>query len=180
MKKKILFCDNSLKELLNFRKDVIMHYALNGFQVVLVAPLNCPWEITHSNITYIPLDMSRAGMNPIKDLLYFFRLLKIYKKELPNYIFHYTIKPNIYGTIASKICNIPSTAMVAGLGYVFNKKSIGCYIARTLYRFALRFPEHVFVLNKYNYNTLLDMNMVTSRQLILLKGGEGVNLKSFV
>lgn len=179
MNKKILFCDNSLKELLNFRKDIIMHYATHEFKVVLVAPQNCELKISHPNITYIPLPMSRASMNPFKDLIYFTKLLKIYRNVAPNYIFHYTIKPNIYGSIAARMCNIPSTAMVAGLGYVFNKKSIGCYIARILYRFALQFPEHVFVLNTYNYDTLLNMNMATPHQLILLKGGEGVNLKQF-
>ena len=146
---------------------------------MLVAPQNCEWQLSHPNITYIPLLMSRASMNPFKDLRYFIKLFKIYRSVLPDYIFHYTIKPNIYGSIAARICNIPSTAMVAGLGYVFNKKSIGCYVARNLYRFALRFPEHIFVLNTYNYDTLLSMNMATPNQLILLKGGEGVNLKQF-
>lgn len=35
---KILFCDNSLRELLNFRGNVIRYYAEQGFEVVLVAP----------------------------------------------------------------------------------------------------------------------------------------------
>ena len=41
---KILFCDNSLRELLNFRKVVIEAYVAWGCEVVLVAPKNCDYE----------------------------------------------------------------------------------------------------------------------------------------
>ena len=106
-------------------------------------------------------------------------LYKIYRKEKPDYIFHYTIKPNIYGSIAARLCHIPSTAMIAGLGFVFNKNGIGSLIARGLYRFAMRFPEHIFVLNKSNRDVVLERHMATSEQLILLSGGEGINLNKY-
>lgn len=102
-RRKILFCDNSLRELLNFRKEIICHYASNGYDVVLVAPQNMDiyqWELP--NIRFVPVIMNRSGTNPIEDLKYFFRLKRIYAKEKPDYIFHYTIKPNIYGTFAAQ------------------------------------------------------------------------------
>ena len=37
---KILFCDNSLRELLNFRGDVIDDYSAKGNEIVLLAPKN--------------------------------------------------------------------------------------------------------------------------------------------
>ena len=117
--KKILFCDNSLRDLLNFRGDVINSYATEGCDVILVAPKTCEYEGA-KNIQYIPVEMNRSGMNPFKELVYMWNLFRIYKQEKPDYIFHYTIKPNIYGSLAARLCGIPSTAMVAGLGYVFN------------------------------------------------------------
>ncbi len=177
--KKILFCDNSLKEQLNFRGDVINNYAADGFDVILVSPLNCKYHPVYPNIQHIPVELNRSGMNLIKEFRYFKTLYHIYRKEHPDYIFHYTIKPNIYGSIAAHLCHIPSTAMIAGLGYVFNKKGLGCWIARELYRFALRFPEHVFVLNSRNRDIVLKERMATTRQLILLSGGEGINLEKY-
>lgn len=35
---KILFCDNSLREFLNFRSDVVKSYIERGDEVVVVAP----------------------------------------------------------------------------------------------------------------------------------------------
>ncbi len=118
-------------------------------------------------------------MNPFKDICYFFSLLNIYLKEKPQYIFHYTIKPNIYGSIAAAILKIPSTSMIAGLGYVFTHKNIGSKIAIFLYRFAMRFPEKIFVLNKYNRDFIIKKKIANKDKIIFLKGGEGINLHKF-
>jgi len=176
---KIIFSDNSLRELINFREDVILDYANSGNQVVLIAPINRDYSPENQNIKIIPIEINRSGMNPFSDLKYLTQLLKIYRKEKPDYIFHYTIKPNIYGSIAAKIAGIPSTAMIAGLGYVFTNKGIGSRIARMLYRFAMRFPEKVLVLNDYNREVLISRKIVAPEKIILLKGGEGVNLSKF-
>lgn len=177
--KKILFCDNSLRELINFRIDIIEFYAKQGCEVLLVAPQNINYSFKYSNIKCINVDLSRSSKNPTKDLKYLFKLLLIYKREKPQYIFHYTIKPNIYGCIAAKLCNIPCTDVVAGLGYVFNKKSISNTIARFLFKFALQFAEHIIVLNSYNRDLLIEKKISKKEQIILLPGGEGVNLDKY-
>lgn len=178
--KKILFCDNSLRDLINFRGYVIDDYATRGEKVVLVAPSNCDYTPSCANICVIPIRMSRSGMNPFKELGYFFQLWKIYRRERPDYVFHYTIKPNIYGSLAARLCRIPSTAMIAGLGYVFNESGgFGSRVARILYRFAMRYPEHILVLNEYNRQVLLDYRIAKPSQVILLKGGEGIDLNKF-
>ncbi len=176
---KILFCDNSLRELLNFRGEVINYYIKVGAEVVLVAPKNSDKVPTEDNVRYIPIELSRSGMNPFQDCCYFLRLCKIYKKEQPDYIFHYTIKPNIYGTLAAHWNRIPSTAIVTGLGYTFYKKNLACRFVRLLYKFALQFADNVMVLNVVNRNVLLNQRIVKSNKLIHLKGGEGVDLKHF-
>lgn len=176
---KIIFCDNSLRELINFRGDIIDSYSLNGNKIILVAPQNRDYTPNNPNIIFIPIGLGRSSMNPISDLKYFFELVRIYKKERPDYIFHYTIKPNIYGSLAARLLGIPSSAMIAGLGYVFTNKGLGCTIARMLYRISMLCPEKVLVLNEYNRDLLISKKIVSSEKIILLKGGEGVNLSKF-
>lgn len=158
---------------------MINNYAADSFEVVLVSPLNCEYHPAYPNIRHIPIELNRSGMNPLKDFRYFKTLYQIYRKERPDYIFHYTIKPNIYGTLAAKFCGIPSSAMIAGLGYVFDKKGLGSVIARGLYRFALQFSQKVLVLNSYNRDVIIDKHIAKSNQVILLPGGEGINLDKF-
>ena len=178
---KILFSDNSLWGLLNFRGCIIRQFILKGYDVVLVAPMDPEGRQMKipDGAKYIPIIMNRAGVNPVADLYYYYRVRKIYRQEHPDYIFHYTIKPNIYGSLAARLCGIPSTAMVAGLGYVFNNKGIGNVVARRLFRFALRFPQHIFVLNAFNKALMLEKRIARPEQIIFLEGGEGINLSYY-
>lgn len=176
---KILFCDNSLRELLNFRKVIIDSYVARGFEVVLVAPKNCGYEPESPLVKVLSVRLERSRKNPFLDLRYFHVLRTIYKNERPDYVFHYTIKPNIYGTLAARVCGIHSSAMIAGLGYVFSKAGVGNWMARGLYRFALRFADFVLVLNDCNARFLRENRIVPPQKLMLLKGGEGVDLNHF-
>lgn len=177
--KKILFCDNSLRELINFREDVINSYAKDGYDVILVAPCNMEYLPPYPNIRHVHISFSRSSKNPFSEMSYLIRLFRIYRKEQPDYIFHYTIKPNIYGNIAAKLCGIRSTSIVAGLGYAFNKGGVGNMVARILFRFSMQFAEYIIVLNTYNRDLLLSKRIAQSSQIILLTGGEGINLEYY-
>ncbi len=176
---KILFCDNSLKELMNFRGDVIRHFSQKGDELILVAPKNTDESILDFPHTFYGSNLHRSGMNPISDLCYFFNLFKIYKREKPDLIFHYTIKPNIYGSIVAKLLSIPSVAMIAGLGYAFNHQGFKTKIARALYRFSMRYPRKIFVLNEENLALLVNHKIIDPNKAVLLNGGEGVNLEKY-
>lgn len=178
---KILFSDNSLWGLLNFRGGIIRHFVSKGYEVILVAPLDnegMQMKIPE-RVKYIPICVNRSGRNPISDIKYFYDVVNIYKRERPDYIFHYTIKPNIYGTIAARILKIRSSAMIAGLGYAFAEKTLSAFIARAMYKYSLRYAEYVFVLNENNYKVLIDGRITSDSKVIWLKGGEGVDLNKF-
>ncbi|WP_251000223.1 glycosyltransferase [Escherichia coli] len=68
------------------------------------------------------ISVSSQGKNPLKDLMLLLKLIKIYKKIRPDFIFHYTIKLNIYGSIAAGITSCKSIAVTTGLGFVLIKK----------------------------------------------------------
>lgn len=175
----IIFCDNSLRELINFREDVINSYAEKGYRVILIAPENTKYEAKYPSITHISISLSRSGKNPFNDFIYFLRLLYFYKKIKPVFIFHYTVKPNIYGSLAAAILRIPSAAMIAGLGFLFSNEGLIGKIGRNMYKFAMKFPKKIFVLNQMNRDLLINHSLADESQIILLKGGEGINLKKF-
>lgn len=178
---KVLFCDNSLRNFLNFRGDVMQSFLQKGYDVVLVVP---QMEVNSSvnvpkGIRLYELKFNPNSINPIADLKYLLSLWKIYWRERPNIAFHYTIKPNIYGTFAARILGIKTVAMVAGLGYIFTDDSIKKKIGRGLYKSALRLANKVLVLNESNCSMLVNKGFVMPNRVLLLKGGEGVNLKKF-
>lgn len=180
--KTILFCDNTLWGLVNFRGDVIRHLAGEGYKVVLCAPNTEDKQMRTTlpdSVAYEPISMGRTSKSPINDLKYMHRLWKVFKKVNPDYIFTYTIKPNIYGSILSHYLHRPLTAMMPGMGYAFTNDSLPARTARWLYRYALQYATNLFVLNEENKALVLRRGLIDADKIILLKGGEGVNLKKF-
>lgn len=182
-RKRILFCDNTLWGLINFRGDIINYYLKQGYDVYLVAPEKEDKQMVievPKGVTFISVAMGRTSTSPLNDLRYFLALWKIYGKIRPHYCFHYTIKPNIYGSIVASLRGVEcTTAMIAGLGYVFSNKSIAATIARMLYKIGLRFTDFLFVLNEGNRSLILQTNLCGEEKVILLNGGEGVNTQKF-
>lgn len=179
---KILFCNNNLIGIILFRKNLLEHFIEKGYDVTVVTP--CEGEENYikklpPGVVYIPIKMNRTSTNPIADLFFFIKLLKILRKEKPDYVFNYTIKPNIFGSIAAKITGIPCSSMIAGLGYTFANNNISSRIARMLYRIGMRCSKNILLLNKDNLEVIKRRNLCDARKLILLQGGEGVSLEHY-
>ena len=181
---KIVFSDNGMGMLLNFRMDVIRHYSDMGADVLLVYPASSHREelVSHlpENCRCHCVDVDPTGTNPLKDLSYLHALYKIYRRERPDVVFHYTIKPNVYGTIAAAAAGVKARiSMVAGLGYVFSGKGVSKALGRGLYKIGLRLSSRVITLNAYNHDLLLRNRYVKKDNIVLFEGGEGVNLSKY-
>lgn len=180
---KVLFSDNGLRALYNFRYDVIRHFIDIGYDVVLTFPL-CTYEQEYAerfpnNCRLLPIKWSPNSKNPVGDLIFMSELYGLYRKEKPQIVFHYSIKPNIYGTFASHICGIPSVAMVAGLGYAFEGTSLSKKMLKHFYKIALRRANWVITLNSENYQFLQAKGYISNNNSELFEGGEGVNLQYY-
>lgn len=179
---KILFCNNNIGGFFLFRYDIALHFKNLGHRVVLVYPRLCQSEPQCAKLreicTLIPVSFNPNGQNPLLDVIFFLRLLRIYKVEKPDIVFNYTIKPNIYSSIAAKLLHIKVVSMMAGLGYVFEGDSISKRLARKLYRLGLTCSNRVIVLNQNNYSRIVD-KFVSTQKLILFQGGEGVNMETY-
>ena len=170
--------------LLNFRGNIIRHYVDIGHDVMLIYP-----AITHreelmscipETVRMVQVKVDPHGTGIIRDIFYLQTLCRIYKKERPDVVFHYTIKPNIYGSIAARIAKVPlKVAMVAGLGYIFEGRGFIKKIARILYKIGLRQVDRVIALNASNRNLLVEKGYVRSRNMLLFPCGEGVDLNKF-
>jgi len=178
---KILFNNNNTFGLTVFRIDIIKHFLQCGHQVILV----CPVRLV-DDLEKIPpqarvhrIDANRASTGILDNLSYFKQLYQIFKKEKPDYVFNYTIKPNIYGAIAAKLLGIPNSCMMAGLGYAFSHNDASSLIARALYRVSMKCTQHVMLLNESNYHTIIEKRLCPQEKIIWLKGGEGVNINNY-
>jgi glycosyltransferase involved in cell wall biosynthesis len=150
-----------------------------GHEVITIAPHD---EYTHyledAGCTHHDLKMDSRGANPIKDFLLIFELFSVYRRHKPDVILHFTVKPNVYGTLAAAMLNIPSINNVCGLGTIFLKKGIVSQVAIGLYRLAFLFPKKVFFQNPDDRSIFLEKRLISKGKCDLLPGS-GIDLEKF-
>ncbi len=122
--------------------------------------------------------MDSRGANPIKDSALIFELFMIYRRVKPDIILHYTIKPNVYGTLAASLLRIPVVNNVCGLGTVFLKNNLVSFIAIALYKISFRFANKVFFQNPEDLKLFLQKKLVPARAVDILPGS-GIDLNKF-
>ncbi|MCW3482253.1 glycosyltransferase family 4 protein [Neisseriaceae bacterium JH1-16] len=175
----ILICSNTAWSIYNFRKALLETLQDNGYKIVVVAPRdNFSPLLAKLGCTCIDMAMSAKGMNPLEDAKLMIRLLRVYRAHAPDFIFHYTIKPNIYGSLAASIAGIPSIAITTGLGYAFLSSGLVSFIAKKLYKLALYFPKEVWFLNQDDRKEFVERKLTHSKKTFLLPG-EGVDTRHF-
>ena len=156
----------------NFRRSLVKALQAAGHEVLAIAPPDAYSERLETELgcRYVPILMENKGTNPVKDALLTRRFYAIYRRERPDVVLHYTIKPNIYGTLAAKLAGIPSVNNVSGLGTVFIVKNLVSSVALGLYRFAFRFPRKVFFQNDDDRQLFLQHQLVRPAITDLLPG----------
>ncbi len=152
--------------------------------VVVTRVIEHAAPILAAGLRLIPLEISRDGIAPLRELLTLFQLYKIYRKEHPDLVHHFAIKPMLYGSIASILAKVPATINgLIGLGFVFTSERTSARLLRPLVIFAMR-----IFLNRQNSRVTFqnsdDLRILTAKRIIdpakaRLILGSGVNIEAF-
>ena len=179
--KKIIISANVIWTITNFRKDLIKFLQSKGFKVIAVGAkdelsIDLESSLKELNIEFIEVDVDRKSMNPIKDLKYLIKLFFIYRSIKPLVVIHFTIKPNIYGSLAATFANINYINTINGLGSALIKDNILSKILKLMYKVALKNSKKVFVQNRDDFEFF--KKLIGDSKLAIVPGS-GVNVKSF-
>ncbi|GJB03941.1 glycosyltransferase family 4 protein [Aeromonas caviae] len=178
--KKIVLVANTSWSVFNFRYGLLNHLLRLGYDLTVIAPHDeFSDKMQEMGCRIIDLPMDAKGINPIEDCKIINILYRYYYNNRPDFIIHYTIKPNIYGSLAAKLAGIPSMAITTGLGYTFANGNIVAKVARLLYKFAFQYPKEVWFLNEDDRQTFLKHRLIADNKAVLLHG-EGVDLGYFI
>ncbi|MCO5232505.1 MAG: glycosyltransferase family 4 protein [Chitinophagales bacterium] len=178
--KRIGIIANTSWNLLNFRLGLIRAIEQAGHKIVLIAPKDehsQELERLGFHVQYVK-GLSRKGTNPLADLLLIFELAKIYRNLKLDVVLQYTIKPNIYGSIAGYLTGITTICTVTGLGYVFLNKGISSTIAKVLYQFAFKF-SHLIYFQNADDKLLFEQTGLVSIHKSRLVNGSGIDTNYF-
>lgn len=179
MSVKVAIVLNTAWNLVNFRSGLIKALVSRGYEVVAVAPEDgYASQLQTLGCRYLPLPMDNKGTHPGRDLLLLVRFFTLMRAEKPDVVLGYTVKPNVYGSLAAHALRIPVINNVAGLGTVFIKGGWLNQLVRGLYRIALSRSAKVFFQNDDDRQLFVSGSLVSVTVTDRLPGS-GVDLVKF-
>lgn len=174
---KILVITNHSYMLYRFRKELLQQLG-QDHEILLSMPfVGHEEDLQALGFTCIDTPVDRRGINPITD----WKLLRTYRqllrKEKPELVITYSIKPNIYAGLLCRLSKIPYCANVQGLGTAFQRKGLALFVT-ALYRFALGKARTVFFENQGNADEFITRKILPADRITLLNGA-GINLTDY-
>lgn len=157
-----------IQELIKYKNQVYISLP-NGEMISLLVNMGC---------RYIETKIDRRGINPVIDLKLFFHYIKIIKKNKPDMVITYTVKPNIYGGLASRFCKVSYALNITGLGSAFQGQNLLKNLIIKLYKSACKRVVKVFFENKENQRVFIYNKIVCEDKTCTLNGA-GVNLNEY-
>lgn len=190
---KILILASDSGSLLNFRAELLTQMVKNGLEVYAAAPNLIKGGEDFEALTSLrvkPINLvffDRTSLGFFNNLLALLSVIKLLFKIKPDIIFAYTIKPVIYGLIASRIIGIKNRyALITGLGYSFTdsvnfsfKRLLVKNLVSFLYKLSLINSSKVFFQNPDDKKLFYELNIIDNNTSVAVVNGSGVNLQKF-
>jgi glycosyltransferase involved in cell wall biosynthesis len=182
--KAILFA-NTEWYLYNFRLPLARALRACGFEVLLISPPGAYGErLRAEGFRWQPLPMDRRSLNPPRELGLLLHFTRLYRRERPDVVHHFTVKCVIYGTIAAALARVPARInAVAGLGYVFTNPALKARLLRPLVRGLMRWSmnqsrSRLILQNSDDVAAFTQARLADPRHIRLIKGS-GVDTERF-
>ena len=171
----------------NFRGPLIETLLRRGYEVHVSIPAPSEDDLraigSLGAIVHV-LPLERTGTRIFADLRYFLAVWKLIGQLRPQMVLNYTIKPNIWGSLAAKMRGTRCASMVTGLGYAFLeaasfKHRFVSTISRELYRRAVSANDVIIFQNQDDLRDFEGAGCIQDIGKARLVNGSGVDTEHF-
>lgn len=169
----------------NFRAELIGELRGRGYRVIGCAPRHADADerLASLDSEFIDVGPNRTSLNPLEDLRYFWRVLRLCRAVRPAAVIGYTAKPVIWGSLAARMAAVPKVVgLITGLGFAFTslqRRSFVGYLIERLYGLALAACNVVVFQNGDDKSELLRLGLIKPRTSSFAVNGSGVDLRKF-
>jgi len=171
--------------LYNFRLPLLRELRAEGYEVEAVAPQDAYTHLLEAEgFTVHPWFVARSSVNPLSEAHALVDLLRIYRRQNPDIVHHFTIKACLYGTIAAKGARVYRVInAVTGLGHVFlgtrKRSRLMRRALRPIYQVAFRARRATVVFqNAADQEHLIQLGITDGERAELIRGS-GVDINHF-
>lgn len=178
---KVAFLNCHGDDVFCFRREIIEALLRKGCMVILSCPEHHRLDYFRvlENVIIEDIRIDRRGTNPFNDLKLIWDYCRLFKKYRPDIVCSFTIKPNIYGSLAADLTGIPHINNITGIGSGYKNGGLVRHVVTFLYKVALRKSKMVFFQNEENSHVALDSGMIKTSARYKVIPGSGVNLTHF-
>lgn len=175
--KKAVMLINDTTYAFNLRGAIIERLINEGFEVAVVGQLlKHQDKLKAMGAKLIGVETGRHGTNPFSDLMLMWKYIGILKREKPDVVLTYNIKPNVYGGIACQLLKIPYLANVTGLGTPVENPGKLQKLTIQLYKIGVAGSACVFFQNEENRAFFEQRSMLKKEAKTRVIPGSGVDL----
>ena len=179
MGNKAVLAINSAWNIVNFRSGLVRALQADGWEVIAMAPRDAyAPRVEDLGCRLVEMPMQPGGVHPWRDWQLYRRYEAALAIEQPDVYLGFTIKPNVWGTLAAHRLGIPVINNIAGLGTAFIRRSWLTPVARALYRHALRHSFRVLFQNEDDRRYFIESGLVDALRTGRVPGS-GVDLDHF-
>lgn len=175
----VVLSANSAWNISNFRSRLISDLRAAGFRVLALAPDDGhAARIEALGADFRPIRISGSGTSVLQDVRAFLDYLSVLRQVRPYAFLGFTVKPNIYGSLAARLLGIRTINNISGLGTAFIQSGPLATLVAWLYRISLRRSAKVFFQNPHDRDAFIEGGIVREGQARLIPGS-GVDLLRF-
>ncbi|WP_404308894.1 glycosyltransferase family 4 protein [Neorhodopirellula lusitana] len=182
---KIVYLANTDWYLYNFRLSLMQAAQDQGHEVLALSP-HGPFgdKINEHGIRWLPVNMDRSGINPLKELKSVWGLSRILRAEQADLVHNFTIKGTLDGSLACIAAGTRSRVnAVAGLGFIFTSRSLKARLLRAPVRSLLKLSmsgrnTRVILQNPDDAKAIQETGIASSKHTRLIYGS-GVDCNRF-
>lgn len=176
---RVLLLSNSAWNLANFRRPVIEALVGAGHEVVAAGTADgSETLLTALGARFVPLPIDAGGTSPLADARLFANIVGLLRREGPDALLTFTVKPNIYGCLAARLLRLRAIPTVSGLGSAFIGGGRVAAIVERLFRAALASTPTVFFQNGDDRDLFVARGLVAPAKTRLV-AGSGIDLDRF-
>ena len=179
MRKKIVISVNTAWNVCNFRAGLVRALVRQGYDVLVLAGADdYVSQLAGLGCGFKKLALDNHGTNASRDLALLVKYWRVLQSVRPLAYLGFTIKPNVYGSIAASAQAIPVINNVAGLGATFMHGTMLTEFVKQLYRLSLRRSSQVFFQNRDDRQLFVDAGLARAGVTDVLPGS-GIDLQHF-
>lgn len=184
--KTIVFICGNADSLVRFRSEFVAEFQAKGYSVTVLSGEVSPSfkiKLAEMKVHFEEINFNRKSVNIFDSFFSVIDIVKKLKQISPEYVFSFTHKSVVIGSICAYLANVPKIfSMITGTGHIFDnhtfKEKLRRFLGFAGFRLGLSLNEKVFFQNPDDLNLFLEYKLIKKDACVRVNGS-GVNLNTF-